>query len=266
MNYQQEKKFIGLRLNARLRQCSQSMAKKLGITSRTLRIFALAALSSAFTNLVFLPLLSLALFVVYMAHYQFFSYDFFSEGLFGMKLFVLAMVLGLIITSFALFGAGVLLYAKKKGSDVSWYAIVSLGVINALFLLLIAMTLLKPEGRLFAFFVLIVTAYLAIHFAVFFFAKLKTKVLMLGALLFVTFGLVATQPGLSAKLLGNGLRTFGVGGEIPIEVSSDDGVSKGKLILLTPKYVYFQEETTNMLTFQSLDKVKKIRHGIAPKV
>jgi len=254
-----------LRINARLRLCTRAMAKQLGISSRSIRAITSAALSSAFSNLVFLPLLSLALFVVYMAHYRFFSYDFFAEGLFGMKLFVLAMVFGLLITSFALFGSGILLYAKRKGADVSWYMVGGAGFLNLLFLLLVAISLLNPKGREFVLFVLVVALYLAVHFGVFFFARLKAKVLLLVALFFVAFGLVASQPALSAKLLGNGLRTFGVGGEIPIEVVSEDGVVKAKLILLTPKYVYFLEEENDVLAFQALDKVKKIRHVVQPK-
>ncbi len=254
-----------LRLKARLRLCSRSTAKQLGVSSRALRVFVSAAISSAFSNLVFLPLLSLVLFVVYMAHYRFFSYDFFAEGVFGMKLFVLAMLVGLVITSFGLFGSGILFYAKRRGTDVPWYMVGGVGLLNLLFLLLFGLTLFNPEGRVFVLFVLVVTFYLAVHFGVFFFAKLKAKVFLLVALFFVAFGLVAAQPELSAKLLGSGLRTFGVGGEIPIEVISEDGSVKAKLILLTPKYVYFIESDGGALSFQALDKVKKIRHVAQPK-
>lgn len=254
-----------IRIAARFRLCSRAIAKQLGISPHSLSMFVSAGLSSAFSNLVFLPLLSLALFVVYMAHHQFFSYDFFSEGVFGMKLFVLAMVVGLLITSFALFGSGILLYARRKGADVSWYVIGVTAFINLLFIVMIGFALFDPKAQEFAFFMLIVTLYLAIHFSVFFFAKLKTKVMLLVALFFVTFGLVATQPDSSAKLLGNGLRTFGVGGEIPIEILSNDGIAKGKLILLTPKYIYFKEEPNGVLAFQALDKVNKIRHVVQPK-
>lgn len=222
-------------------------------------------MSSAFSNLVFLPLLSLALFVAYMGHYRFFSYDFFAEGVFGMKLFVLAMVVGLVITSFALFGSGILFYARRKGADIPWYMVGGAGFINLLCLVLVGASLFNPDGRVFVLFVLVVTLYLAVHFGVFFFARLKAKVILLVSLFLVAFGLVASQPALSAKLLGNGLRTFGVGGEIPIEVISEDGTVKAKLILLTPKYVYFIENENDVLAFQALDKVKKIKHVVQPK-
>lgn len=182
-----------------------------------------------------------------------------------MKLFVLTLVVGLFITSFALFGSGILLYARRKRADIPWYAVGITAFINLLFLVLISTALFNPKGQEFAFFVLIVTLYLAIHFSIFFFAKLKTKVILLVALFFVAFGFVASQPELSSKLLGIGLSTFGVGGEIPIEVLSDDGIVKGKLILLTPKYIYFTEEPSGVLAFQALDKVNKIRHVVQPK-
>lgn len=200
-----------------------------------------------------------------MAHHRFFSYDFFAEGVFGMKLFVLAMVIGLVITTFALFGSGILLYAKRKGSDIPWYVLAVAAFLNLLFLALVATRLFNPAGRDFALFVILVALYLAVYFGVFFFARIKAKVLLIVSLFFVTFGVIAASPDSSAKLLGNGLRTFGVGGEMPIEVFSDDGVVTGKLILLTPKYVYFKEEPAGQLSFQALDKVKKIRHVVQPK-
>lgn len=182
-----------------------------------------------------------------------------------MKLFVLAMVIGLVITTFALFGSGILLYAKRKGSDIPWYVLAVAAFLNLLFLALVATSLFNPAGRDFALFVILVALYLAVYFGVFFFARMKAKVLLIVSLFFVTFGVIAASPDSSAKLLGNGLRTFGVGGEIPIEVFSDDGVVTGKLILLTPKYVYFKEEPAGQLSFQALDKVKKIRHVVQPK-
>ena len=225
-----------------------------------------AVLSSSFSNLIFLPLLSLALFVVYMAHHGFFSYDFFSEGIFGMKLFVLTMIIGLVLMSFMLFGSGILLYARRKGATVSWLAVCGILILNIIFLIMMSASLFNPERRVFALSVLGVTLYLAIHFGVFFFAKLKVKIMLLFALFFFAFDLVATQPYAAAKLLGNGLRIFGVGGEIPIEVVSDDGVVKGRLILLTPKSIYFKEEPNDVLVFQALDKVKRIRQVKPAKI
>jgi hypothetical protein len=258
----QKKKFY---IRARLRICSTLLAKQLGIKSEHVRLFASAALSTLFSNLIFLPLLSLALFVVYMAHYRFFSYDFFAEGVFGMKLFVLAMVFGLVITTFALFGSGILLYAKNKGSDIPLYVLVGAAALNLLFLALVITSIINPVTRDFALFIILVTVYLAFYFGVFFFARIKSKVLMIVTLFLVTFTMISVSPSSSAKLLGNGLRTFGVGGEIPIEVFSDDGVVTGKLILLTPEFVYFKEELTGQLSTQALDKVKKIRHVVQPK-
>lgn len=248
-----------LRINARVRLCSRTIARQLGVPSSFLRMLTSVILSSSFSNLIFLPLLSLALFVVYMAHHGFFSYDFFSEGVFGMKLFVFTMVIGLVLMSFMLFGSGILLYARRKGAAVSWLAVCGILFLNVLFLILMGTSLLNPEKRIFALSVLGVTLYLAVHFGVFFFAKLKVKIMLLFVLFFLAFDLVATQPNVAAKLLGNGLRIFGVGGEIPIEVVSDDGVAKGRLILLTPKYIYFKEDPNNALIIQALDKVNKIR-------
>lgn len=200
-----------------------------------------------------------------MAHHRFFSYDFFAEGVFGMKLFVLATIIGLVITTFALFGSGILLYAKKKGSNIPWHILAVAAFLNLLFLALVATSLFNPAGRDFTLLIIFTTLYLAIYFGVFFFARIKAKILLIISLFFVTFGVIAASPDSSAKLLGNGLRTFGVGGEIPIEVFSDEEVITGKLILLTPKYIYFKEEPVGQLSFQALDKVKKIRHIVQQK-
>ena len=90
-----------------------------------------------------------------------------------MKLFVLAMVIGLVITTFALFGSGILLYAKRKGSDIPWYVLAVAAFLNLLFLALVATRLFNPAGRDFALFVILVALYLAVYFGVFFFARIK---------------------------------------------------------------------------------------------
>jgi len=254
-----------LRISARLRLYLRVMAKQLGVSSRSIRIFVSAALFSVFSNLVFIPLLSLALFVVYMAHYGFFSYDFFAEGLFGMKLFVLAMVVSLVVISLSLFGSGILIYARRNGAAISRGVFRTAVAINILFLLFVIISLFYSKDIGFGLLVLAVTFYLACHFGVFFFACIKKKLLLLAILFLIVFGLIATQPALSIQLLEIGLRTFGVGGKIKIEVVSEDGLVNAELILITPKYVYFVEENSGVLAFQALDKVKKIRHLVQKK-
>lgn len=237
-----------------------SVAEKLSVKSATVEGVLAAAASSLFANLVFLPLLSIALFVNYMAQHDFFSYDFFLEGVFGMKLFVVSMLIGLIVTSFGLFGSGLLLYARKRGRSVNKSLIVVVYIINAFFVLLVGLKFFDPESREYTLFIFLLAIYLCGHFGVFFFASFKFKVGSLVLLFVVSFWGVFSEQEFAEKLLSIGLRSFGVGGQIPIEIYSEDGKVTGTLILLTPKYVYYKEDHDKALSIQSLDKIKKIHH------
>lgn len=239
---------------------STNVAKKLDVQPTTVDAVLGAAASSLFANMVFLPLLSLALFVNYMAQHDFFSYDFFSEGVFGMKLFVVSMLIGLIVTSFGLFGSVVLLFAKKRGMSVPLVMIAIFLLLNTFFVLLLGLKLFDPESRIYVLFIFLLAIYLCIHFGVFLFSPFRKKMVLLLVLFVTSFGLVFSQPDVAERLLGTGLRSFGVGGQMPVEIYSEDGKVTGKLILLTPRYVYYKEDHDNELSLQSLDKLKKIHH------
>lgn len=225
-------------------RCLRRSSDALNISKDALRKIFSAAISSLVMNSIFLPLLTTALFVSYMANYDFFSYDFFSEGLFGMKLFILSMVATTVLTSFALFGSALPIYAKFKGKEVSKASIVVPLIINIVFIVIIGVVVVGTGNYEFPVFMVFLSGFIIVHFGVSIFGNFKQKVVFIGALFGLSFTIVFGQPEYSAKLLGNGLRAFGIGGEIPVELTTEkDRKREVKLLLVSPQNFYFLNES-----------------------
>lgn len=71
-------------------------------------------LSYILSTFFLVPNITMIMFLIYMAEYNFFSYDFFTEGVFGMKLFFVTTSLFLVITSLAVFSPVLLIIGKIK--------------------------------------------------------------------------------------------------------------------------------------------------------
>lgn len=249
---------MNLRLAARYRVCTLKIGKALGFSSVLVRALISTFLSNYFFNVIYFPLLGYCLLVNYMSENDFFSYELISDSFFAVNLFVVAMVAGLMVTMFALFSSGVLFYANKKGHNVPLRSYWPLTVVNILFIVFIGYLIYSAKEKMFPIFVVIVCAYMATHYAVFLFGKLKTKVLSLFALLVLSIGFVFTQPALTANLFGNGLRVFGVGGYTPVLISDEtrEDPYEAKLLLVTPSILFFKEnEKTG---FVPIDKINKV--------
>lgn len=249
---------MNFRLTARYRVCTLKIGKALGISSLLVKSLISTFLSNYFFNVVYFPLLGYILLINYMSENDFFSYDLISDNFSAVNLFVLAMVAGLMITMLALFSSGVLFYANKKGHKVSFSSYWPLFIINLFFIIMIGYLIYCAKEKVFPIFMVCVCAYMAIHYAIFLFGKLKTKVLSLCTLSVLSIAFVFTQPELAANLFGNGLRVFGVGGLISVSISDEtqEEPYEAKLLLVTPSMLFFKENgKTGSVPIDKLNKI-----------
>ncbi len=249
---------MNFRIKARYRIFSLKIAKAVGISSKVIRSLLSSFISNYFFNAIYFPLLAYSLLVNYMSENDFFSYDLLSDSFFAINLFVLAMIAGLMVTMLAIFSSGILFYANKKGYDVPFKSYWPLFLVNCLFALLFILIIFGVQDKSFPFFVLGICAYMAIHYSIFIFGDLKTKIISLTLLLIISIGFVFTQPSASSKVFGNGLRAFGVGGNIPV-VIYDESTPKGyeaKLLMATPTVIYFKIK--DKTGFVPMDKLNRI--------
>lgn len=239
---------------------TRRLAQKLNLSSRILRRALAALMSNYFFNLIFFPIFGYTLLINYMAVNDFFSYEMLSDSYFAVNIFTLAMVAGLLLTTFALFSAPIYAFSdypkgKKKLKPLSEYWL--LLTLNILFLGLFIFLFIYVEDKTFPAFVLSITVYLALHYTVFLFGNFKAKFYSTTALLIISMSGIYFTPDLSAKIFGNGLRVFGAGGveSILYDEVNTKGV-KVELLLITPKSVYFK--VNGATNFVPLDKVKQL--------
>lgn len=230
-----------LKIAARYRYCTQRLAKAIGVSAEVVRHVSRALFSSYIFSSVYFPILGYVMLIVYMAEYDFFSYELVSTRFFAVTLFMQAAIAGLMFATFGLFSAPVCWWASKKGFNISPREYWPLIVVNLSFFTLLVLVVLVARDQAFAIAVFVICAGIAAFYAVFLTGALKSKALAVGGLFVFTVGGAFFAPGVTSGIFSNGLRTFGVGGSIPV-VIYDEATPKGfdaSLILVTPSTLYF---------------------------
>jgi len=227
-----------------------------------------------FNNIIFFPLLSMSLFIVYMLKHGFFSYDFFTSGLFGMKVFTYTLVIFLLLLSFLTFGSLSLFILKKKevadsvivdnekliestesrefiNKKTIWF----IAIINVLMITILAVSIFhlgfSIEKLYFFAILLILLIYLAIHIGYVLSGKAKEQIKAAIILAGVTIILLVLAHDHVTIMLGSTLRAFGSGGDLQMEVINNKQVTKGRLIFLGPENIYYKT-SDNSLVIQDI--------------
>lgn len=247
------------RIKARYRIFSLKIAKATGFSSKAIQNLINSFVSNYFFNALYFPLLGYSLLVVYMSEHDFFSYDLLSDSFFAINIFVMTMVAGLMVTMFGMFSSILIYFANRlNGHDIPLKTYWPLLLLNSIFWLSLIPILFKVEDKTFPLSIFAICAFLAVHYSVFIFSNLKIKIILLMTLLILTIGFVFTQPGLSSKVFGNGLRAFGVGGNVSITIYdelSPEGYD-AKLLFVTPTTIYFT--INNKTGFVPIDKLNRV--------
>ncbi len=190
------------------------------------------------------PNITLLMFLIYMAEHNFFSYDFFIEGVFGMKLFFLTTVIFLLLTALVIYSPILLYLAKRNGKSVEKYMYWVAGLTSGLtWLILIVKALAGSDLGKMAF-IIFICAFIIGHVSILIFYNAKAQFISLAGVTISIVFLSFNFPVQSSQAISIGLQAFGVGGGLPITITSaQSGVmTKGELKLITPKNIYFSPE------------------------
>jgi hypothetical protein len=233
-------------------------ANTFGVGKESTKKIISALLSSYFANVIYLPILGYLLILNYMAVNNFFSYDLMAGNFFAVSLFVLAMIFGLLLSSFALFSSVIAIYASLRKKNVSFKDYWPLLLINLAFIVFFILIIISSEAPGFPIFVLIVCFSIALYYAVLLFENLKWKIIAMVVLLIGTFIGIFGASNFSADLLSNGLKVFGVGGKIEVVIYDEVSIKpfEAKLLLVTPTNLYFVKDKKS--GFIPLSRVKKM--------
>jgi hypothetical protein len=203
------------------------------------------------------PNITMIMFLIYMGEYDFFSYDFFTEGVFGMKLFFVTTAFFLVITSLAVFSPVLLIVGKikQKKIDKQFYVISFFFTIITWLLLIVKAFSGGDIPK--ALFILGMCAVIIAHISVLMFFKAKAQFISLGAITFCIVFMSLNWPTQSSKVISIGLQAFGSGGDLPITITNAQSgiITKGKLKLISPKFIYFTPSMEEGVASYSLSNV-----------
>lgn len=106
-------------------------------------------------------------------------------------------------------------------------------------------------------FVLGMCAVIILHISVLVFFKAKAQFISLGIITFCIVFMSLNWSAQSSKMISIGLQAFGTGGDLPITITNVQSgtITKGKLKLITPKFIYFTPSTEEGVASYSLSSV-----------
>ena len=203
------------------------------------------------------PNITMIMFLIYMGEYDFFSYDFFTEGVFGMKLFFVTTAFFLFISSLAIFSPVLLIVGKIKKKQIDKQLIALSILFTLITWSLLILELISGADTTRILFVLGMCTVIIAHISVLIYFKARAQFISLGAITFCIVFMSFNWPAQSSKVISIGLQAFGVGGDLPITITNAQSgvITKGKLKLISPKFIYFTPSTEKGVATYSLSNV-----------
>lgn len=196
-----------------------------------------------------------------MAKNGFFAYDIFSSGSFGLTVFSITTEVQVAIMSMACFGSvgfspffqkicgykdGKETRGSHKTSSLSPWAIKALKILAVAFNLVMLLTVVFSfskdnweQG------LVLISIFIFVANHILFLVMAETKLIWnsLKALCFILIGLSIIGRNEITNLLALGLKTYGVGGGLPVVVKQESEKIEGSLSLLSPDFVYMVVKT-----------------------
>lgn len=223
-------------------------------------------------------------FLVYMNYHGFFSYDFFGQdGLFAINVFTFYTAFFLLSFSFLFTGSigiylvyHICIYLKKKEEynlkkmpTFNWY-IMPANIIIFIFTFILISENINGEGTsnniAWVLFLFTVSIPINIHIGTLFFGSIKSQLIStifsFGIILPIAFFNIFS--GSTSKLLSIALKSFHVGGNIPIIITDKykDIKLKGKLIFLSPKNIFLIDDKGQKVIIERNNKEIRYIKGI----
>ncbi|MBV6814085.1 hypothetical protein ACE15N_20665 [Xanthomonas campestris pv. passiflorae] len=180
------------------------------------------------------------LFVILMSEYDFFSYDIFDAGGFGMTVFYATAELMIVVSGLALFEFVIPLASGMKNRKIPWSELGFFILLNTFCgLLLITLSLSRGWEMERHFLPIIISGLAALYIAAALHAPRKLKIRAAIGMIATLIAFAVIYPKPMVNLLANGLRAYGVGGELPVQIVYQNGeTTRGKLIFLSPENAY----------------------------
>lgn len=212
-------------------------------------------------SLLFFFVYSKLLFIVFMGSEGFFSYDLFSDGSLGMEIFFGTTEFMIIIISVSLFPFLLPLFKWKfnPGPFPKWWFLGALAY-SVLMWSIVLLPIFNSSSKfsiqeqltLFG-----IVLFIAVHVATAFHCHAKRSVISLLVLQMLLLTYTAISAHVIVETLKTGLKTYGVGGDLPLVVVDREGNSNdGTLIFLSPRNVYMRSAKDGSLQIFTRDECK----------
>lgn len=212
-------------------------------------------------------------FIIYLYEYRIFSYDIFSEGRFGSMVFFYTGLVGIFAIN-ALIALPILGYydaknCREAGKQYKLQFIGSAFLSGVVAFLLVLMAIYDFKLMVGAFVVSL--SFAGITLAAIKCSSLVLYLLLCGAITTMLYLLTFIGSNHTAHILGKALHCFGSGGGTGVTIVDKDASREGRLILLSPNFIYFTEtdshaERKNIAILpRHQDTEIKYRHAIPPE-
>ncbi|MXP60192.1 hypothetical protein [Pantoea sp. Taur] len=203
------------------------------------------------------PFVTWCLLINYMTKNSFFSYDIISENFFAVSITTTFLMAMLGFFSLALWGwVGYKILVSKGILNHEKGASITLLVVNAFFIFIIILQCFIASNRNIALSASFLSLALIIYYSYYFSSSFRVRLVMIGFLGGLSAFFIFVYGDFSAAFFGKALNMFGLGGERRVSVIFNDRSYEshdGKLLLLTPDFIYYVEnDRTIVVPMQSV--------------
>lgn len=196
-------------------------------------------------HFIYFPFVTWCLLINYMTKNSFFSYDIISENFFAVSItttFLMAMLGFFSLAMWGWIGYRILvskgILNSEKGVSIPFL------VMNGFFITIMILQCFIVSNRNIILSASFLSLALIIYYSYYFSASLKVRLVMIGFLGSLSAFFIFVYGDFSSAFFGKALNMFGLGGERRVSVIYNDRSYEshvGKLLLLTPDFIYFVE-------------------------
>ncbi|KAJ9430782.1 hypothetical protein PMI39_020035 [Pantoea sp. YR343] len=212
-------------------------------------------------HFVYFPFVTWCLLINYMTKNSFFSYDIISENFFAVSITTTFLMAMLGFLSLAMWGwIGYRILVSKGIINSEKGVSIPLMVMNGFFIIIMILQCFIVSNRNIILSASFLSLVLIIYYSYYFSASFKVKLVMIGFLGGLSAFFIFVYGDFSSAFFGKALNMFGLGGERRVSVIFNDRSYEnhiGKLLLLTPEFIYFVENGRTiivpMLSVKKLD-------------
>lgn len=204
-----------------------------------------SALTFLIMHFIYFPFVVWCLLINYMTKNSFFSYDIISENFFAVSITTTFLMAMLGFFSLAMWGwVGYKVLVSKGILNYEKGASITLLAMNIFFILIMILQCFIASNRNIVFSASLLSLALVIFYSYYLSSGFKTRLVMIGFLGSLSAFFIFVYGDFSAAFFGKALNMFGLGGERRVSVIFNDRSYEshvGKLLLLTPDFIYFVE-------------------------